>query len=42
MYQIIVNNVRIPTIFWSLRDAINACHEEEARGVAVMTEIVML
>ena len=42
MYQIIVNNVRIPTIFWSLRDAINACHEEEARGVAVMTEIVMI
>ena len=42
MYQIKVNGILMPTIYWSLRDAINACHEEEARGVAVMTEIVML
>ena len=30
----------MPTIYWSIRDAINACHVEEDRGCAVMTEIV--
>ena len=42
MFQIKINEILYPYLFWSLRDAINACHEEEARGVAVMTEIVML
>ena len=40
MYQIKVNGILMPTIYWSIRDAINACHVEEDRGCAVMTEIV--
>lgn len=40
MFQIKVNNILMPTIYWSMRDAINACYVEEERGCAVRTEIV--
>ena len=40
MYQIVINNVRMPTIYWSLREAMEACQIEKERGYAVMTEIV--
>lgn len=40
MFQIKVNGIVIPTIYWSMRDAINACHFKEERGCAVRTEIV--
>lgn len=42
MYQIKVNGILIPTIYWYLRDAMNACDIEKARGCAVITEIVSL
>ncbi len=40
MYQIKVNRILMPTIYWSMRDAINAYYFEEYRGCAVRTEIV--
>ena len=42
MYQIKVNGILVPTIYWYLRDAMNACDIEKARGCAVITEIVSL
>ena len=42
MYQIKVNSILMPTIFWSLQEAIEACHNEQNRGCAVITEIVAL
>lgn len=42
MYQIKVNGILMPTIYWSLSDAMNACDIERARGCAVFTEIVCL
>ena len=42
MYQIKVNGHLMPTIYWSLRDAMDACSVEKARGCAVFTEIVSL
>ncbi len=42
MYQIKVNGILMPTIYWYLRDAMNACDIEKARGCAVITEIVSL
>ncbi len=42
MYQIKVSNVLMPTIYYSLRDAMNACEIEKARGCAIFTEIVSL
>ena len=42
MYQIKVNSILMPTIYWYLRDAMNACDVEKARGCAVITEIVSL
>ena len=42
MYQIKVNGLLMPTIYWYLRDAMNACDVEKARGCAVITEIVSL
>lgn len=42
MYQIKVNGSLMPTIYWYLRDAMNACDIEKARGCAVITEIVSL
>lgn len=40
MYQIKVNGCLMPTIYWSLGDAIAACRFEAERGCAVMTDIV--
>lgn len=40
MYQINVNGILLPTIYWSLREAMEACAAEKARGFAVFTEIV--
>lgn len=40
MFQIKVNGILMPTIYWSMSDAINACHFEEEWGCAVRTEIV--
>ena len=42
MYQIKVNGILMPTIYWYLRDAMNACDIEKTRGCAVITEIVSL
>lgn len=42
MYQIKVNGILMPTIYYTLRGAINACEVEKQRGCAVMTEIVFL
>ena len=42
MYQIKMNGILMPTIYWYLRDAMNACDIEKARGCAVITEIVSL
>ena len=42
MYQIKVNGVLMPTIYYTLRDAMDACVAEKARGCAVVTEIVHL
>ncbi len=42
MYQIEVNGIRMPTLYYSLRDAMDACQEEKERGCAVMTEIIYL
>lgn len=40
MYQINVNGILLPTIYWSLREAMEACATEKARSCAVFTEIV--
>lgn len=40
MYQIKVNGILMPTIYWSLREAMDACQSEKERGYAVMTDIV--
>ena len=32
----------MPTIYWSLTDAISACETEQKRGCAVITEIIHL
>ena len=42
MYQIKVNGVLMPTIYYTLKEAMGACAAEKARGCAVMTEIVRL
>lgn len=42
MYQIKINGVLMPTIYWSLREAMDACQAEKERGCAVFTEIVSL
>ena len=42
MFQIKVNGILMPTIYYKLRDAINACEVERKRGCAVMTEIVRI
>ena len=42
MYQIKVNGILLPTIYWSLSEAMDACAAEKARGCAVVTEIVHL
>lgn len=40
MYQIKINGVLMPTIYYHLCDAMDACAIEKARGYAVFTEIV--
>ena len=40
MYQIKVNGIVLQTIYWSLREAMEACAAEKARGCAVFTEIL--
>lgn len=40
MFQIEVNGIRMPTIYWSMREAMDACYAEKKRGCAVMTNIV--
>ena len=40
MFQIKVNGILMPTIYYTLRDARDACYAEKQRGCAVMTEIV--
>lgn len=40
MYQIKINGILMPYLYWSLREAIDACETEKARDCAVMTEIV--
>lgn len=42
MYQIKVNGILLPTVYWSLREAMEACAVEKARGCAVFSEIVSL
>lgn len=42
MYQIKVNGILLPTIYYTLSEAMDACAAEKARGCAVMTEIVRL
>ena len=42
MYQIKVNGISLPQIYWSMREAMEACYIEKKRGCAVVTEIVSL
>ena len=42
MWQIKVNGILMPEIFYSLRAAMEACHREKARGCATFTEIIMV
>jgi hypothetical protein len=42
MYQIEVNHIRMPTLYYTLHDAMDACRFEEERGCVVFTEIVMV
>ena len=41
MWQIKINGILMPEIFYSLRAAMEACHREKARGSATFTEIIM-
>ena len=42
MYQVIINNVRMPFIFYSLREVMDFCYEEKKKSAAVFTKIVPL
>ena len=42
MYQVIINNVRMPFLFYSLREAMDFCYEEKKKSAGVFTEIVPL
>ena len=42
MYQIKVNGILLPEIYWSQRKAMKSCYREKKRGCALMTEIVPL
>lgn len=42
MYQIKINGVLMPTIYYSLHEAIEACEYEKVRGCAVMCDIISL
>jgi len=40
MYQIKVNGILMPTIYWSFQEALAACEAEKERFCAIITEIV--
>ncbi len=40
MYQIKVNGILMPTIYWSFQEAMRACEAEKERFIAIITEIV--
>ena len=40
MYQIKVNGYLMPTIYWSLKEAFEACDYEKSRSCAVSVDIV--
>ena len=42
MYQIKVNGVLMPTIYYSLHEAIAAVEHEKSRGCAVICDIIPL
>ena len=42
MYQIKVNGILLPQIYWSMREAMEACYIEKKRGTAVVTEVIAL
>lgn len=42
MCQIKVNGHLMPSIYWSLREAMDACQVEKQRGCAVICDIVHL
>lgn len=42
MYQIKVNGILLPEIYWSQREAFEACYREKKRGTAVVTEVIAL
>jgi hypothetical protein len=40
MWQIKVNGILMPTIYWSMQEAMRACEAEKERFSAIITEIV--
>ena len=40
MWQIKINGILMPTIYWSYRDALDAAYIEKERGCAVVIDIV--
>ena len=40
MWQIKINGILMPTIYWNLKEAIDACEQEKSRFAAIITEIV--
>ena len=42
MYQIVINNVRMPQIYWSWKEALEAIEREKERFPAIITEIVYI
>ncbi len=42
MYQIKINGILMPTIYWTLQEAFAACDYEKARGCAIICDIVHL
>ena len=42
MYQIVINNVRMPQIYWSWKEALEDIEREKERFPAIITEIVYI
>ena len=42
MYQIVINNIKFPQIFWSWKEALEAIEREKERFPAIITEIVYI
>ena len=42
MFQIKVNGILMPTIYYTLRDAMDACRVEKKRAHVVRTQIVRI